>query len=89
MKSETGTKEAVRTLLMLNDSTFGGFSAMAKLAARLAVFIAVSVFTRKKDGLETIKESPAALRWGLYFILIFVLIGHLDSSSTNFIYNNF
>ena len=87
--NELSSKINIRTLLLLDDEAFGGFTGLFKLFIVLFCFIAISIFTRHRSGLSFVKCLPSAVRWGLYIALLVIIFESSLSSSSNFIYNNF
>lgn len=79
-----------KEVFALTDPEFGFLKGMALTILMLAVFISVSLLTRKRPGLEIIRERPIALRFAMYFALI-IAIDCLSMSgySGNFIYQRF
>ena len=87
MKDESGVKEAIRTLLALNDDNFGGFSGMKKLFAILCIFILCELKTQRRDGITLIKSKSLLIRWILYTLFVYILLISINlSSNTEFLY---
>lgn len=87
MKDESGVKEAIRTLLALNDDGFGGLSGIIKLFAILCIFIFCELKTQKRDGVTLIKSKSLLIRWILYTLLVYILLISINlSSNTEFLY---
>ena len=81
-----------KEVFALTDPKFGFLKGMALAIFMLAVFISVSLLTRKRSGLEIIRRRPIVLRFLLYFALIIAITVRLLSMSdysSNFIYQNF
>ena len=67
-----------------------GLKKMAMTVFLLMVFIIICFMTRKKPGIEIIREKPIVLRFALYFTLIIALyLCFGNGYSSNFIYQNF
>lgn len=90
MRAEMGTVGSIRTLFSFVDDACGGFKGMACILCMLLIFVAASLFTNGKDGLEIVRKKPLALRWILYFALC-ALIFYCSKTgmSGNFIYKGF
>lgn len=87
MKDESGVKEAIRTLLALNDDGFGGLSGIIKLFAILCIFIFCELKTQRRDGITLIKSKSLLIRWILYTLLVYILLISINlSSNTEFLY---
>ena len=79
-----------KEVFALTDPKFGFLKGMTLAISILAVFVSVSLLTRKRPGLEIIRRKPIVLRFALYFALV-IAIECLSMSgySGNFIYQNF
>lgn len=87
MKDESGVKEAIRTLLALNDDGFGGLSGIIKLFAILCIFIFCELKTQRRDGITLIKSKSLLIRWILYTLFVYILLFSINlSSNTEFLY---
>lgn len=87
MKDESGVKEAIRTLLALNDDGFGGLSGIIKLFAILCIFIFCELKTQRRDGITLIKSKSLLIRWILYTLFVYILLISINlSSNTEFLY---
>ena len=82
-----GVKEAIRTLLALNDDVFGGLSRIIKLFAILCIFIFCELKTQRRDGITLIKSKSLLIRWILYTLFVYILLISINlSSNTEFLY---
>lgn len=89
LKPITELKTQFKEVFALANPGFG-LKEMAVTVFLLMAFVIVSFVTRKKAGLEIIREKPIALRFALYFTLIITLyLCFGNGYSSNFIYQNF
>ena len=88
LKNSLGLKEAVKISLPLSE--IGGFKEIAKAIFFILIFTFISFVTRKRPGLEIIRERPIALRFAMYFALTAMIVFfQINAYSNNFIYQNF
>ena len=81
-----GLKDAVKDSLAID----GGFMGMVNRCAALAIFVCLSLATRKQSGLEMVKAKPAFARWLSYYAFAIILIWFYNTGFvSNFIYSNF
>lgn len=89
LKPITELKTQFKEVFALANPGFG-LKEMAMTVFLLMVFVIISFMTRKKAGLEIIREKPIVLRFALYFTLIITLyLCFGNGYSSNFIYQNF
>lgn len=89
LKPITEWRMHFKEVFALTNSGFG-LKKMAVTFFLLMVFVIISFMTRKKTGLEIIREKPIVLRFALYFTLIITLyLCFGNGYSSNFIYQNF
>ena len=88
LKNSLGLKEAIKISLPLSE--IGGFKEIAKAIFFILIFTFISFVTRKRPGLEIIRERPIALRFAMYFALTAMIVFfQINAYSNNFIYQNF
>lgn len=90
MSTTVGIKKAVKEVFAPTGDGAGAFLTMTKSGLGILFFVIISFMTRKKAGLEIIREKPIVLRFALYFTLIITLyLCFGNGYSSNFIYQNF
>ena len=90
LSKENGVSEALHSMLSMTMKTGGAIKDTLKTICLLLIFIASSLATIKKPGIEIIRNKNVAIRWALYICLIFVTMFYMSSSySGNFIYQSF
>lgn len=89
MSTTVGMKKAVKEVFAPTGDGAGAFLTMTKSGLGILVFVIISFMTRKKPGLEIIREKPIVLRWIAYVVLCTMLIGAIASitnRNTEFLY---
>ncbi len=90
MTKTEGISQALHTMFSIIMVAGGAIKGMATTICLLIVFIASSLLTKNKEGLEIIRKTHPVIRWTLYIFLLFSIMFLMSSSySGNFIYQNF
>lgn len=84
--------------MLFNDTGFGlsdmfllptDIEKIPVIFAGIVIFVLISVFTYKKDGLEMIRRQKTMIRWGAYYALMLSILFFSAGEPVNFIYNKF
>ena len=87
MRAEVGTVDAIRTLFSFVDAACDGFKGMFCILCMLLIFVAASLLTKDKDGLQIVRVKPLLVRWILYAALCSLVLPALaGNSNTEFLY---
>ena len=81
----TGDMISISELLLITDSIRN----LPAIFFCLAVFIVISIYTKKRDGLAHIRSLPPIIRWAAYYTIILTILLFAATESVNFIYNRF
>lgn len=55
----------------------------------LVIFLAISIYTYGKDGLDVIRKQNVLIRWSAYYAIILSIMLFAATETVNFIYNRF
>ena len=87
MSAEMGIVGSIRTLFSFVDDACGGLKGMLCILCMLLIFVAASLLTKDKDGLEMVRSKPLLVRWILYAALCSLVLPALaGNSNTEFLY---